>query len=105
MSTTHGSDLGPRERSLRRLERPGSAAWGRVGRPLSHTAGAEGLGDVSFERHDSPLGSVLLGATGAGLLRVGLPGEDEEAVLCDLAEPDAFVMLAEQAARAVATPS
>ncbi|MDQ4072324.1 MAG: hypothetical protein M3088_05550, partial [Actinomycetota bacterium] len=80
MSTTRGSDLGPRERSLRRLERPGSAAWGRVGRRLSQTAGAEGLVGVSFERHDSPLGSILLGATEAGLVRIGLPGEDEEAV-------------------------
>ena len=47
--------------------------------------GAEGLVDVSFERHDSPLGSILLCATDAGLVRVGLPADGEEAVLDELA--------------------
>ncbi len=42
--------------------------------------------DVSFERHDSPLGSVLLAATDAGLVRLGLPIEDDDAVLGKLAE-------------------
>jgi methylated-DNA-[protein]-cysteine S-methyltransferase len=44
-----------------------------------------GLADVTFERHDSPLGRILLGATDAGLVRVGLPVEDEDAVLAELA--------------------
>jgi methylated-DNA-[protein]-cysteine S-methyltransferase len=44
-----------------------------------------GLADVTFERHDSPLGRLVLGATDAGLVRVGLPVEDEDAVLAELA--------------------
>jgi len=40
---------------------------------------------VACERHDSPLGPLVLGATSEGLVRVGLPGEDEEAVLDELA--------------------
>ncbi len=86
MNDTHDTDLRPLERSLRSLERPDAGAWERVRRRLSDRAGAEGLVDISFERHDSPLGSVLLAATDAGLVRVGLPAEDEDAVLCELAE-------------------
>jgi methylated-DNA-[protein]-cysteine S-methyltransferase len=48
-------------------------------------ADAHGLIDVAFERHDSPLGTILLGATRRGLLRVGLPAEDEGAVLEEVA--------------------
>ena len=65
-------------------------------RRLSGRAGAEALVGLSLERHDSPLGSILLGATEAGLVRVGLPAEDEEAVLGELCEPTA--------ARAAAAP-
>lgn len=85
MNKTHDSDLGPLERSLRRLAGP-DAAWERVRQQLSERAGAEGLVDIAFERHDSPLGSILLGATDAGLVRVGLPAEGEDAVLGELAE-------------------
>lgn len=86
MNDTRDSDLGPVERSLRKIERPDAGAWQRVRAQLSERAGAEGLVDVSFERHDSPLGSILLGATDAGLVRVGLPAEGEDAVLGELAE-------------------
>ena len=41
---------------------------------------------ISFERHDSPLGAIALGATEAGLVRVGLPAEAEDAVVSGLAE-------------------
>jgi methylated-DNA-[protein]-cysteine S-methyltransferase len=60
-------------------------AWERVHADLLRRAEDEGLVDVAFERHDSPLGTILLGATPAGLVRVGLPSEDEEAVLDELA--------------------
>ena len=40
--------------------------------------------DVAFERHDSPLGPLILAATEVGIVRVGLPAEDEGAVLEDL---------------------
>jgi methylated-DNA-[protein]-cysteine S-methyltransferase len=64
---------------------PGPAAWSRVREELARRAEAEGLIDVAYERHDSPLGSILLGATAEGLVRVGLPAEDEDAVLDELA--------------------
>jgi methylated-DNA-[protein]-cysteine S-methyltransferase len=49
-------------------------------------ADAEGLIDVAFERHDSPLGTLVLAATDRGLVRLGLPAEDEDAVLDELAD-------------------
>jgi methylated-DNA-[protein]-cysteine S-methyltransferase len=48
-------------------------------------ASEHGLVDVAFERHDSPLGAILLGATRRGLVRLGLPAEGETAVLADVA--------------------
>jgi methylated-DNA-[protein]-cysteine S-methyltransferase len=60
-------------------------AWERIRADLGRRAAADGLVDVSFERHDSPLGSIVVGATAAGLVRVGLPAEDEDAVLEELA--------------------
>jgi methylated-DNA-[protein]-cysteine S-methyltransferase len=74
------------KRSLRELGKPEPAAWERVRRDLAEQAAAEGLVDVSFERHESPLGAILVGATADGLVRVGLPSEDEDAVLEELAE-------------------
>jgi methylated-DNA-[protein]-cysteine S-methyltransferase len=58
--------------------------WQRVSAELARRAEAEGLLDVAFERHDSPLGPLLLAATRTGVVRVGLPSEDEEAVLEEL---------------------
>ena len=60
-------------------------AWARVRERLAGRAEAEGLVDVAVARHDSPLGTLLLGATREGLVRVGLPGEDEDEVLDELA--------------------
>jgi len=64
---------------------------------LAARAGAEQLVDVAFERHDSPLGTLLVGATAEGLVRVALPSEQEDEVLQQLAGPDL-------AARAARTP-
>jgi methylated-DNA-[protein]-cysteine S-methyltransferase len=72
----------------RRLEEeagPDPDTWERLRRALAARASAEGSVDVAFERHDSPLGTLVLGATAAGLVRVGLPAEDEAAVLEELA--------------------
>jgi len=65
---------------------PDAGTWERLRRALAERASEEGLVDVAFERHDTPLGPLVLGATAAGLVRVGLPAEGEEAVLEDLAE-------------------
>jgi methylated-DNA-[protein]-cysteine S-methyltransferase len=59
--------------------------WGRLTGELARRAEVEGLLDVAYERHDSPLGSLVLAATRDGLVRVGLPAEGEDAVLDELA--------------------
>jgi methylated-DNA-[protein]-cysteine S-methyltransferase len=59
--------------------------WGRLRTDLARRAEQEGLLDVAFERHDSPLGSILVGATPTGVVRIGLPVEGEEQVLQELA--------------------
>lgn len=74
------------EAQLRQAEGPDDGAWRRLRDELARQALADGLIDVGFERHESPLGRIVLGATDAGLVRVGLPSEDEDAVLAELAE-------------------
>jgi methylated-DNA-[protein]-cysteine S-methyltransferase len=52
---------------------------------LHERAAAEGLLDVAYATADSPFGTLLLAKTPRGLVRLGLPGEDTEAMLADLA--------------------
>jgi methylated-DNA-[protein]-cysteine S-methyltransferase len=52
---------------------------------LRERAAAEGLLDVAYATADSPFGTLLLAATPQGLVRLGLPNEDAEATLADLA--------------------
>lgn len=59
--------------------------WVRIRHGLGARARAEGLVDVAYERHDSPIGPLVVAATDAGLVRVGLPAEREEDVLDGLA--------------------
>ncbi len=75
----------PLEQALGAGGPPAAAAFERARRALARRAEAEGLLDVAFERHDSPLGPLVLGATSEGLVRLGLPNEGEDAVLDDLA--------------------
>jgi methylated-DNA-[protein]-cysteine S-methyltransferase len=56
----------------------------RVSRRFAQRAEAARLVDVAYERHDSPLGSIVVAATHAGLVRIGLPIEGEEAVVDEL---------------------
>jgi methylated-DNA-[protein]-cysteine S-methyltransferase len=53
---------------------------------LRERAAAEGLLDVAYASADSPFGTLLLARTPQGLVRLGLPSEDIEATLADLAE-------------------
>ncbi len=48
-------------------------------------AAAEGLLDVAYATMDSPFGPLLLASTKRGLVRVGLPNQDAEGLLDDLA--------------------
>ena len=52
---------------------------------LAERAAAAGLLDVAYRTMDSPLGSLLLAATPAGLVRVAFEGENHAAVLDELA--------------------
>jgi methylated-DNA-[protein]-cysteine S-methyltransferase len=52
---------------------------------LAARAASEGLLDVAYTTTDSPFGPLLLATTPRGLVRVGLPNQDEEAILADLA--------------------
>jgi methylated-DNA-[protein]-cysteine S-methyltransferase len=73
------------EARLRELAAPPAPAWPRLRRELAARARAQDLIDVAVERHDSPLGALALGATREGLVRVALPGEEEQAMLDELA--------------------
>jgi methylated-DNA-[protein]-cysteine S-methyltransferase len=48
-------------------------------------AAAEGLLDVAYATADSPFGTLLLAKTPRGLVRIGLPNEDPDELLADLA--------------------
>jgi methylated-DNA-[protein]-cysteine S-methyltransferase len=49
-------------------------------------AAEEGLLDVAYASTDSPFGPLLLAKTRRGLVRVGLPNQDADELLVDLAE-------------------
>lgn len=48
-------------------------------------AAEEGLLDVAYTTTDSPFGTLLLATTPRGLVRVGLPNQDRDELLIDLA--------------------
>jgi methylated-DNA-[protein]-cysteine S-methyltransferase len=52
---------------------------------LAERAGAEGLLDVAYTTTDSPFGRLLLARTPRGLVRVGLPNQDADLLLTELA--------------------
>jgi methylated-DNA-[protein]-cysteine S-methyltransferase len=52
---------------------------------LRERAAAEGLLDVAYATADSPFGTLLLAKTPQGLVRLGLPNEDADEMLTDLA--------------------
>jgi methylated-DNA-[protein]-cysteine S-methyltransferase len=53
---------------------------------LRAQAAEEGLLDVAYTTADSPFGQLLLAKTRRGLVRVGLPNQDQDELLVDLAE-------------------
>jgi methylated-DNA-[protein]-cysteine S-methyltransferase len=74
------------ERSLAEGSAPDAATWERVRGDLADAAELSGLIDVAFEHHETPLGTIVVGATRDGLVRIGLPSEDSDDVLQQLAE-------------------
>ena len=63
----------------------GADSDGRLHSRLAALAERQGLLDVSYRTVDSPLGPLLLAATGEGLVRVAFSCEDHDAVLARLA--------------------
>jgi methylated-DNA-[protein]-cysteine S-methyltransferase len=53
---------------------------------LGERAAAAGLLDVAYTKTDSPYGPLLLARTPKGLVRVGLPNQDADELLVELAE-------------------
>lgn len=53
---------------------------------LANSAAAEGLLDVAYRTVDSPIGPLLIAATGTGLVRVAFAAEGHDHVLQDLAD-------------------
>ena len=58
----------------------------RLHRRLSAAADTEGLLDVAYRTVDTPVGSLLLAATHAGLVRVAYANEDHDRVLQTLSD-------------------
>jgi len=52
---------------------------------LAERASKEGLLDVAYTTTDSPFGTLLLARTPRGLVRIGLPNQDADELLVDLA--------------------
>jgi methylated-DNA-[protein]-cysteine S-methyltransferase len=52
---------------------------------LAERAAADGLLDVAYTTTDSPFGPLLLATTPRGLVRVGLPNQDSDELLNELA--------------------
>jgi methylated-DNA-[protein]-cysteine S-methyltransferase len=52
---------------------------------LREAAAEQGLLDVAYATADSPFGPLLLATTPRGLVRIGLPNQDPDALLSDLA--------------------
>ena len=59
---------------------------GRLHHRLTAAAETEGLLDVAYRTVDTPVGSLLLAATNAGLVRVAFANEDHDRVLQTLSD-------------------
>jgi len=68
------------------LDRVDDETSARLHTRLAAAAASAGLLDVAYRTLDTPLGSLLLAATEAGLVRVAFAGQDHAAVLANLAE-------------------
>jgi methylated-DNA-[protein]-cysteine S-methyltransferase len=53
---------------------------------LAERASEEGLLDVAYTTTDSPFGRLLLASTPRGLVRLGLPNQDSDELLVELAD-------------------
>jgi methylated-DNA-[protein]-cysteine S-methyltransferase len=77
--------LSPEDALLAPLTPVDDAIMARLHGRLADEAARTDILDVAFRTLDSPVGSLLLAATSAGLVRVAFAREDHERVLADLA--------------------
>ena len=63
-----------------------NAATGTAIDRFTARAAEEGLLDVAYATADSPFGPLLVAKTRRGLVRIGLPNQDPDELLADLAE-------------------
>jgi methylated-DNA-[protein]-cysteine S-methyltransferase len=75
----------PEDALLTALEPVDDELLARLHQRLADEAARADVLDVAFRTYDSPVGSLLLAATPAGLVRVAFALEDHERVLADLA--------------------
>lgn len=68
------------------LSADSAATLARLHRKLADDAAAAGLLDIAYRTLDTPVGTLLLAATPAGLVRVAYPAENHDTVLATLAE-------------------
>jgi methylated-DNA-[protein]-cysteine S-methyltransferase len=73
-------------KALRKAARQNSSGAEALQRALIERAEREGLLDIAYTEHDTPVGRLLLAATPRGLVRVTFPVEAPETVLEQLAE-------------------
>ena len=81
---TQPHDLTP-GKLLAGLPEAGEQAQRRLRDRLAAAADAAGILDVAYRTIDTPVGSLLLAATGQGLVRVAYPTQNHDAVLDQLA--------------------
>jgi methylated-DNA-[protein]-cysteine S-methyltransferase len=73
------------ETLLRGVVPPTDREWAAARAGFVARAASEGLVDIAFEDHETPLGRMRISATDTGILRIILPAENAEEVLEDLA--------------------
>jgi methylated-DNA-[protein]-cysteine S-methyltransferase len=73
-------------KALRKAARQNSSGAEALQKALIERAEREGLLDIAYTEHDTPVGRLLLAATPRGLVRVTFPVEAPETVLEQLAE-------------------
>ncbi|QWF81190.1 methylated-DNA--[protein]-cysteine S-methyltransferase [Amycolatopsis sp. CA-230715] len=71
---------------LDRLSEVDSATTARLHARLTAAAEQEGILDVAYRTVDTPVGRLLLAATGAGLVTVAFASQDHDRVLASLAD-------------------
>jgi methylated-DNA-[protein]-cysteine S-methyltransferase len=85
MSSNDSQEDAGLERLLRGGPDAGTSQWAAARARFVARALADGLVDVAYEDHDTPLGTVRINATRTGIVRLVLPAEDADAALDDLA--------------------